>query len=180
MAVVYIFSHVCDKVIPSLCTPSHYLHCPPSPSLLLGTCFPFICDFPDIDSTVPRSLHEHSLLICIHFLFEPVFLVRFFPEFFSPCGRGFFSGFFPWGLWATGPLNFPLFFFCFYFGPRLWFCYVVFVAGCHCITCCLLYIPIVILFDDGLWRAQQAVLHSVKFVRYMVPACKGACSGSNS
>ena len=28
MAVVYIFSHVCDKVIPSLCTPSHYLHCP--------------------------------------------------------------------------------------------------------------------------------------------------------
>ena len=32
-------------------------------------------------------------------------------------------------------------------------------------------------FDDGLWRAQQAVLHSVKFVQYMVPACKGACSG---
>ena len=110
------------------------------------------------------------------FLFEPVFWLGLSLSCFSLCYRVFFSGFFfPWGLWATGPLNFP---FRFHFGPQLLCCYVAFVAVVASLVACysllsFLLVVVLSLFDDGCGNAQQVLLHTVKFVQY-VPACSGS------
>ena len=78
----------------------------------------------------------------------------------------------------------PKFPFRFHFGPRLLCCYDVFVAVVVSLVACyslssFLLVVVLSLFDDGCGNAQQALLHTVKFVQY-VPACKGACSGSSA